>query len=319
MCEEHFVKNTSRLSDGRFCVKIPLKESSDILGDSFNHAKRCFLSLERRNKNQASLDKMYKDFMSEYISLSHMSEIQINKNNSYFIPHHGVLRLDKSTTKLRVVFNASAVTTSGLSLNKIQMVGPTVPDDLTSILLRFRIYKYVLSADVEKMYRQVSVHPSDRHLQQIIWRYDSSCPLKIYQLNTVTYGTASAPFLATRCLKQVEMECTEKLISEVIIHDFYVDDLLTGTDQLETAYELRKKVTDALTTACMPLRKWKSNEPKLLSEQCDQSTIDFHQEGDTLHKTLGLSWQTDVDKLCFPINISEQMKKKIIKNNHKNK
>lgn len=115
LCEEHFMKYTTRLADGRFNVRIPLKESSDSLGDSFHRAKRCFQSLECRNLRVPSLDKMYKEFMSEYISLGHMSECHhTNKDQkSYFIPHHGVLRESSSTTKLRVVFNASAPTTSG--------------------------------------------------------------------------------------------------------------------------------------------------------------------------------------------------------------
>lgn len=303
-CEDHFVKNTVRLGDGRFSVKIPLKESSEVLGDSLQRAKRCFLSIERRNQSQPSLNKMYKDFMSEYISLGHMSECVSDENKTnYFIPHHGVLRESSTTTKLRVVFNASAPTTSGISLNNIQMVGPTVQDDLLSILIRFRMYKYVLSADVEKMYRQVSVHPSDRHLQQIIWRDDSSSPLKVYELNTVTYGTASAPFLATRCLKQIGIECSDKEVSEVIIHDFYVDDLLTGTDQLDKALSLRDKISQALASACMPLRKWKSNEPALLFDSQTQSPVNLNIEGADLNKTLGLNWLTQSDELCFPINL----------------
>lgn len=306
MCEEHFIKNTTRLSDGRFCVKIPLKASTDSLGDSYHRAKRCFLSLERRNHKQPSLDKMYKDFMTEYINLGHMSECHINENlQSYFIPHHGILRESSITTKLRVVFNASAPTTSGISLNAIQMVGPTVQDDLTAILLRFRMHKYVLSADVEKMYRQVSVHPSDRHLQQIIWRDNFNNTFKTYQLNTVTYGTASAPFLATRCIKQIGLECQDKKAAEAILHDFYVDDLLTGTDVFEEAQMLRHKVTDALASACMPLRKWKSNEPSLISESTDESYFEFHQPGDTCSKTLGLSWRTDTDDLFFPIKVPD--------------
>lgn len=80
------------------------------------------------------------------------------------------------------------------------MIGPTVQDDLLSILLRFRHYKYVLTADVEKMYRQVVVHLYDKHLKQIVWRSDLKEPVKVYKLNTVTYGAASAPYLTTRCL-----------------------------------------------------------------------------------------------------------------------
>lgn len=250
---------------------------------------------------------MYKDFMSEYASFGHMSESRISLNNlSYFIPHHGVLRENSSTTKLRVVFNTSAPTTSGISLNNIQMVGPNVQDDLTSILLRFRMHKYVLSADVEKMYRQISLHPSDRHLQHIIWRDDISSSLKTYQLNTVTYGTASTPFLATRCLKQIGLEYQDNKIANIIMHDFYVDDLLTVADSFEEAYTIKQRITDALASACMPLRKWKSNEPKLISEP-SQSRLDFHNEGNNFNKTLGLSWQTHNDNLWFPIDVPDQI------------
>ncbi|XP_041976496.1 uncharacterized protein LOC121731208 [Aricia agestis] len=83
-------------------------------------------------------------------------------------------------------------------------------------------------ADVTKMYRQVEVNESQRPLQQILWRDEPSEPLRAYELNTVTYGTASAPFLAIRCLKQLADECTDPLIQEVISKDFYVDDVITG-------------------------------------------------------------------------------------------
>ncbi|XP_049869686.1 uncharacterized protein LOC126369369 isoform X1 [Pectinophora gossypiella] len=301
LCEDHFVENTTRMPDGRFCVKIPLKQSPDLLGDSVERAKRCFLSLERRNKARPNFDKMYKDFMREYNSLGHMSQVSNDAliRNGYFIPHHGILRENSLTTKLRVVFNASSSTTSGLSLNDIQMVGPTVQDDLLSILLRFRQHKYVLAADVEKMYRQVSVHPDDRHLQQIIWRDDATEQLKVFQLNTVTYGTASAPFLATRCLKQVGIECKDSRVSNIIIHDFYVDDLLTGADNLDDAKYIRKEVTSELNNACMKLRKWKSNESELMSETPCPS-LDLNIGSSEPSKTLGLGWMTQSDELCFP-------------------
>ncbi|GBO99183.1 hypothetical protein EVAR_485_1 [Eumeta japonica] len=79
----------------------------------------------------------------------------------------------------------------------MQMVSLTVQDDLLSILLRFIQHKHVLSADVEKMYRQIVVHPDDKHLQHILWRDSPTDPLKTFQLNTVTYDAASAPYLAT--------------------------------------------------------------------------------------------------------------------------
>ncbi|XP_063381909.1 uncharacterized protein LOC134668358 [Cydia fagiglandana] len=244
---------------------------------------------------------MYKEFMAEYESLNHMTERKESRleQKAYHIPHHGILRESSTTTRLRVVFNASAPTSSGVSLNNIQMVGPTVQDDLLSILLRFRQHKYIISGDVEKMYRQIVIHPDDRYLQRILWRDDPSKPLKIFELNTVTYGTASAPFLATRCIKQLGLECEDEVVREVIIHDFYVDDLLTGGDDLQQVLSIKSKVTSTLADAGMNLRKWKSNEPQLMLDS-DSSQLDLN-IGTEPSKTLGLSWQPGSDELCFPV------------------
>uniref|UniRef100_A0A2A4JM97 Uncharacterized protein n=1 Tax=Heliothis virescens TaxID=7102 RepID=A0A2A4JM97_HELVI len=305
LCEEHFVKNTTRLENGQFCVRIPLKCSPDVLGESFLRAKHCLSSLERRFKSQPELSKMYNNFMVEYESLGHMSKCTSVEPSGNYLPHHGVLRESSSTTKLRVVFNASSTTTSGISFNDIQLPGHVVQDDLLSILLRFRLHKYIIASDVEKMYRCVAVHPYDRYLQQIVWRdHDNPlAPLQTYQLNTVTYGTSSAPFLATRCLKQLGLECSDKKAAEVILHDFYVDDLLTGGDDLNEVRDLRHKVTSTLASAKMNLRKWKSNDDRLLTDtDSPQPSLDLNIGGFESSKTLGLGWQSQSDQLYFPIS-----------------
>lgn len=153
-----------------------------------------------------------------------------------------MLREDSSTTKLRTVFDCSAVTSTGKSLNDIQHIGPTVQDDLLTILIRFRQYKFVVTSDIEKMYRQVYVNNRHRCLQQIFWRSDTSQPIKQYKLNTVTYGMASAPYLATRCLVQLGQECTDKDVRESILHDFYVDDYISGHEDENTLIQRCKSV-----------------------------------------------------------------------------
>lgn len=167
-CEDHFVKNNTRLENGQFCVKIPLKYPSDLLGESLSRAKHCFSSLERRFKGNLQLYEMYKSFMNEYELLGHMSLCDTTNKDAHFIPHHGVMRECSTTTKLRVVFNASSPTNTGVSFNNLQMIGPVVQDDLLSILIRFRQHKYIIAGDIEKMYRTIVVHPNDRHLQQIV-------------------------------------------------------------------------------------------------------------------------------------------------------
>ncbi|KAJ0184405.1 hypothetical protein K1T71_000828 [Dendrolimus kikuchii] len=123
-----------------------------------------------------------------------------------------------------------------------------------------------------------------------------------YQLNTVTYGTASAPFLATRCLKQLGLDCQDKRVSEIILHDFFVDDLLSGGDNINEVLNLRKILTSTLASAHFHLRKWKSNVPTLVSET-SQSPLDLNIGNNEPSKTLGLGWRAESDELCFPIGI----------------
>lgn len=169
-CEEHF-KQTMELDPlGRFMVKLPLKQPLNKLGDSREIAEYRFYSLERKLSKSPNLKSLYTDFISEYRRLGHMSLLPNNSiSDGYFLPHHCILKDNSLTTKLRVVFDASCKTSTGISLNDIMMVGPTVQSDLCSVLVRFRKHNYVLSADIEKMYRQVLVHEDHRSLQRILW------------------------------------------------------------------------------------------------------------------------------------------------------
>lgn len=100
--------------------------------------------------------------------MGHMEKIEDRSEKCcYYLPLHAVIKPNSLITKTKVVFDASAITTSGLSLNNILLCRPTVQCDLYSILLRFRIHAVVLTTDIEKMYRQVLVAPDDQDLQRI--------------------------------------------------------------------------------------------------------------------------------------------------------
>lgn len=303
-CEEHFLKNTYRTNDGRFSVLMPLKEPETALGNSYNMASKRFFNLEKKLDKNPELQKQYHDFIAEYEALGHMSKIK-KPDFGYYMPHHAVIRENSETTKLRTVFDASMKTTSRKSLNDIQYTGPVVQDDLFSILLRFRQHKYVLTGDIQKMYRQVLINEPQRKLQLILWRYDKSQPLETYQLNTITYGTASAPYLSTRCLLQLGLEHPDQLISEIIKHDFYMDDWLTGADsEADLAYIL-KHVTEVLNSACFPLHKFRTNCPQIFQESTLPESLNLGKES----SVLGVQWAPDTDTLKFSINIEKNLDK----------
>ncbi|XP_046802977.1 uncharacterized protein LOC124418978 [Lucilia cuprina] len=149
-CEEKFVESIRQLPSGRFEVSLPFKDDPSKLGCSFDIARRRFLSLERRLSKDLKTKEMYNNCMKEYIELGHMS-ITGNKVPNfphYFIQHQCVLRPQRISTKLRVVFDASCRTTTQLSLNDLLMIGPTVQKELYSTLIRFRLHKYALTADI---------------------------------------------------------------------------------------------------------------------------------------------------------------------------
>jgi hypothetical protein len=150
-CEQHFVTHTYRDEEGRFFVRLPLIAEPDCLGNSFRLAKNRFLALERRFRKNPELKTLYRNFIDEYSELGHLSvSDDVMPDPSYFVPHHAVLKPTSESTKLRTVFNGSAVTSSGYSINDLQMVGPSIQDSLFNILLRFRTYKYVLTGDCKK-------------------------------------------------------------------------------------------------------------------------------------------------------------------------
>ncbi|XP_050512955.1 uncharacterized protein LOC114335826 [Diabrotica virgifera virgifera] len=136
-CEEIFQRTTKRDSDGRLIVTIPLKKPVSLLGESKDAALKRLNGLETRLRKNANLSNLYRTFTQEHMSVGHMSTIYNNQEInqiSYYMPHYGMINKQNQTTKLRVVFDASAPTSTGVSFNQLQYVGPTIQDDLVAII-----------------------------------------------------------------------------------------------------------------------------------------------------------------------------------------
>ncbi|XP_076285541.1 uncharacterized protein LOC143211602 [Lasioglossum baleicum] len=311
-CEQHFKATHSRQPDGRYVVRLPFKHSPPLeLGDSRMAALRSLHRVERRLHSNPTHADMYRAFMLEYEALGHMRKVSQENTKSdpsrYYIPHHAVFRDSSATTRLRVVFNASCRTTTGQSLNDHLFNGPKLQGDLIAILLRWRQYRFVYTADIAKMYRQIRVDSQDVDYQRILWRNSPSDPVDEYQLLTVTYGTTSAPFQALRVMKQLSQDEGAKfpLAIPVLQHQTYVDDCLFGDDSRIRLNQIRDQLNAVLAAGCFRLRKWASNDPSMLS------AIDPSDHGLATGKTLsaedtvpilGISWNPAHDEFHFRIS-----------------
>ncbi|XP_071579335.1 uncharacterized protein [Temnothorax nylanderi] len=239
---------------------------------------RQFKRLERRLNRNPSLKRDYVDFIHEYEALGHLREVQSHDTETIphcYLPHHCVIKEESDTTKLRVVFNASCKTTTGVSLNDCLMVRPSLQQDLLSIITRFRTFEFVLVADITKMYRQVLVDESQVPLQRILWRDTPDVPIRELELLTVTHGTGSAAFLVIKSMRTLaETEAKNFPIgSKIVLRDFDVDDVITGENTKKAALQVRDETTKLLEKGGFVLRKWGSNSPDLLANLPDSSTM----------------------------------------------
>ncbi|XP_018401629.1 PREDICTED: uncharacterized protein LOC108778806, partial [Cyphomyrmex costatus] len=293
LCEEHFLSTHSRNKEGRYVVRLPFKKSAHLLGDSRPRAARIMLRLSHKLSVDSTYAGLYTEFLTEYEQLDHMRLVPSQlpePQQVYYLPHHGVKREHSLTTKLRVVFNGSSPSSSGLSLNDLLHTGAKLQIDLFDVLIWFRHFRYVFSSDMEKMYRQIDVHPHDWNFQRILW-CDQSHNLRAYQLTTVTYGLACAPFLALRTIQQLLNDEGSKypLAAPSLRKGRYVDDLFGGADTVEEAQAVVSQLTQLCMAGGFKLKKWSSNHSEILTsipkdEQIPYLTIGS--DDDTIVHTL---------------------------------
>ncbi|XP_037941449.1 uncharacterized protein LOC119674385 [Teleopsis dalmanni] len=313
-CETHFRTHFSRNESGEYSVRLPLRLDIDLLGDSYIQALRRFHSLERKLQLNPNCKTQYTAFMKEYLDLNHMSPVADTEAclPKYYLSHHCVLKASSSSTKLRVVFDGSAQTSTGYSLNDILMSGPTIQSNLIDILLRFRSFPIALTADICKMYRCVRITPPDNFLQCILWRNDYQEPLKVYKLDTVTYGTKPAAFLAVRAMQQLAADEAENfpLGSRITLRDFYIDDLITGGSSEHEVLNIMRQTSSLLSKGNFKLRKWSSNQSSVLNDipEVDREPVLKFDDGSEFTKILGLLWNPTNDNFFFSFTSQQNIK-----------
>lgn len=309
-CEEIYTSTTSRQEDGRYIVHLPFITNPPKLGESRPIALKRLQRLETRLEKSEDLRKQYNAAMQDYLDSGHMLKVpqaQCGVEPVYYTPHQAVIKLESTTTKLRVVYDASSVTTSGLSLNDNLYPGPKLQQDLPGIILRFRLHPIVFTADVKQMFRQIKVTPEHRQYQRLLYRFSLEEPVSEFEMTTVAFGQRSSPFLAIRTLHQLVEDEAEQYpeVKQVVLQDMYVDDVATGSDSVENGLALQRDLSLVMGKGQFELRKWSSNSRALLEavpishRQTDPVTFDVTDGGTT--NVLGLKWMPNLDKLSYNV------------------
>ena len=154
---------SARFKDRRYEVSVPWKENASKLVSNDAAARARLFSLQRRLDKSPSLKDRYNQVFIDMENSGIIEEVTETKVSypTFYLPHHPVIKESSSTTKIRPVFDASAVGPNGISLNDCVETGPAMMPDLVGILMRFRRWPVALTADITKAFLQISLRRED--------------------------------------------------------------------------------------------------------------------------------------------------------------
>ncbi|EYC41333.1 hypothetical protein Y032_0573g163 [Ancylostoma ceylanicum] len=228
-----FNETVIKQKDGYY-VRLPWKEDHVELPDNWSIALRRLKATFQVHRHNQTFIQQYDEIFQEQIRKNILEEVrepQKRSKVSHYLPHHAVLTPKKTTTKMRVVFDASAHYKNKPSLNDVLHQGPLILPKIVGMILRFRIGRIAVMSDVEKAFLQVRVHEQDRDATRCLWVRDIKKPpegdnIAVYRFTRVTFGLKSSPFLLAATIKfHVEHDEANKMITEDIHNNLYVDNL----------------------------------------------------------------------------------------------
>ena len=265
---DEFASNIA-FQDGRYKVSLPRKEFHEPLADNYLLSVKRLRGLLQRLRHDPTILKEYDCTIQEQLAKGIIETVSPGEkitSRVHYLPHHGVVRSDKATTKLCVVYDASSKA-SGPSLNECLYKGPKFHQLILDLLIRFRSYKVALIADMEKAFLMIAVDEKDRDVLRFIWVDDMTKEepeLCVYPFTRVMFGVSSSPFLLNVTVKyHLERFLNSNEATVKRLQSTYVDDIISGADSDEEAFELYTQAKEIFRQGGFNLRKFLSNSRPL--------------------------------------------------------
>ena len=199
--------NSVKFERGRYKVALPWREFHDQLPSNHQLSVNRLRGLLRRLKQEPAILEEYDRIIQDQLEKGIIEAVRADETppgTVHYLPHHAVVRRDKATTKVRVVYDASARSANGPSLNECLLKGPKFNQLIFDLLVRFRSYKVALTADLEKAFLMVSVEEADRDVLRFLWVKDlkrEPPEFEVYRFTRVIFGVSSSPFLLNATIR----------------------------------------------------------------------------------------------------------------------
>ena len=294
---------TIQFKDGRYQVAWPWKNEDVCLPENFNLAMGRLRSLIYRLKSDATLVEKYNHIIQQQLQdgvIEVVDKSVVSDTSKHYLPHHPVITPSKATTKVRIVYDASAKGKVGdSSLNECLYRGPVILPDLCGVLLRFRLYYIVILADIEKAFLQLGIQSGDRDVTRFLWFKDiatlevSDSNVIMFRFCRVPFGLICSPFLLAATIKY-HLQKEESPLATHIQNNIYVDNVLIGVKSVKEAYRAYQEAKIIFERASMNLREWNSNSTDFLNSITAAECVN----GD-ISKVFGLLWNRVDDTFCI--------------------
>nr|CAD2134264.1 unnamed protein product [Meloidogyne enterolobii] len=274
-----FVKDI-KFVDGRYEIKFPFKTDPAHLPIPTNFPL-CYgrlRSVLNSLKNDKTLISKYQEILTEQLQLGIIEKVQNPNQNCvplHYLPHHPVIRQDKKT--VRIVYDGSAKLGKNLSLNECLFSGPNLLNDLVGLLFKFRFPKYIITADIQKAFLQISINPSDRDVTRFLWLQDISLPLsssniQIYRFARVPFGLICSPFLLAATIRY-HLSKNKSLLSQELEENIYVDNILLTASSITEGKLKCLEATKLFAKANMKLREFVSNCQDIIQDVPEEDRL----------------------------------------------
>ena len=310
-------RETTKFENGHYVVELPKKEA-DILPDNYQLARARLLADFRRMKADPKKLKDYDDIIKSQEEAGIIEDVDddvtCNVGEIHYLPHRPVIREDRETTKMRIVYDASAKLRNNICLNDMLEKGPCMLPKIFDIHVRFRCYKYAVISDIKQAFLKIFLNEADRDLVRFLWVSDiNSDDPEIVRKRfvRVMFGLTPSPFLlsatVTVHMEKFIEECRK--IIEKFLRDIYMDDSMSGAQIREEAFEFYQSCKKLMLKGGFELRKWVTNDPEL-QEMILKSEREVYGDVEAAVKeevkVLGIRWKPRED--CYIAGIDDVMK-----------
>ena len=301
------VSESVTFHDGYYQVAVPWKKEKPSLPNNAELAKRRLRSTERKLAKDPEVAAAYQRVINEYLEKKYIRRVPPEEPKpecEWLLPHFPVVRPEKETTKVRIVFDGSSVC-DGKSLNTEALPGPKLQSDITDILIKFRKEPVALAGDISQMYHQLVLRPEDRPLHRFLWRnLDPGKEPEVYEFLRFIFGGCYCPFCAQYTWQKHAEDHRDEypLAAAAVQKNCYMDDLMPSVENISTAKDMRQQLTELGDRANFHVRKWISNRREILEDIPDSdraSEINLEKNELPVTKTLGVSWTATDDQFLF--------------------